>query len=85
MNTEATVPQWDETRKAIKSQLSTKSDPLLTESEVEAQSNGVFKAVSLRNWRSQGKHLEHLPFVKIGSRVFYRQSVIEKALTEGVS
>lgn len=67
------------------SQLSTVSDPLLTESQVERESEGVLKAVSLRNWRSQGKYREQLPHVKIGSRVFYRKSVIEKALTEGVA
>ena len=85
VSTEAQTPSAEETKEAIKYQLSTTEDPLLTEVQVEESSNGVLKAVSLRNWRSQGKHREQLPFVKIGSRVFYRKSVIEKALAEGVA
>ena len=85
VSTTAQAPSAEETKGAIKYQLSTVDDPLLTEAQVEQSSNGVLKAVSLRNWRSQGKHLENLPFVKIGSRVFYRKSVIEKALAEGVA
>ena len=85
VSTAAPAPRAEETREKIKTQLSTADDPLLTEVQIENSSNGVLKAVSLRNWRSQGKHLEQLPFVKIGSRVFYRKSVIEKALAEGVA
>ena len=84
VSTAAQAPRAAETREKIKIQLSTTDDPLLTELQIEISSNGVLKAVSLRNWRSQGKHLEQLPFVKIGSRVYYRKSVIEKALAEGV-
>ena len=84
VSTAAQAPSADQTRDAISHQLSTAEDPLLTEVQIEESSNGVLKAVSLRNWRSQGKHRKQLPFVKIGSRVFYRKSVIEKALAEGV-
>ena len=85
VSTAAQSPSAEKTREEITNQLSTVYDPLLTEIEVEEQSNEVLKAVSLRNWRSQGKHLGQLPFVKIGSRVFYRKSVIERALAEGVT
>ncbi len=61
--------------------LSTVSDPLLTETQIEKQTGGVLKAVSLRNWRSQDKHQKELPCVRIGSRVYYRRSVIERFLT----
>jgi hypothetical protein len=64
--------------------LSTINDPLLTEKQIEEQTGGVIKAVSLRNWRSQGKHLDALPFVKVGSRIYYRASVVEKFLTPAV-
>jgi len=45
--------------------LSTVANPLLSEREIENQTDAKIKAVSLRNWRSQGKYRKELPFVKV--------------------
>ena len=65
--------------------LSTVNNPLLTEKEIEEQTEGKVKAVTLRNWRSQGKYREELPYIKLGSRVYYRRSVLEAFLSAEVS
>lgn len=65
--------------------LSTATDPLLSEAEIEIETDGKLKAVTLRNWRSQGKYREELPFLKIGSRVYYRKSALEAFLSPEVA
>lgn len=61
--------------------LSTAHDPLLTEQQIEELTGGVLKAVTMRNWRSQRKNLDTLPYVRIGSRIFYRVSVVERFIS----
>lgn len=52
------------------------SDPLLTPQEV-AERLGIARG-TLEVWRSTGRY--ELPFVKVGRKVFYRQSDVETFL-----
>jgi hypothetical protein len=51
------------------------SDPLLTPIEVSQRTKAAVQ--TLARWRIKGRHLS---FVKIGSRVYYRSSVVERFL-----
>ena len=64
-----------------KKQLSTTTDPLLSEAEVETQTNGKIKAATLRNWRCNDRYTQELPHVKIGRSVYYRLSAVENFLS----
>ena len=68
-------------RKSVfKNTLSTVYDPLLSGKEIQNQTDGKLTDIKLRQWRSEGTHADILKETRIGSRVYYRQSVIEAFL-----
>ena len=50
--------------------------------EVETSQRTRLKVTTLRTWRTT--HPERIPFVKLGSRVLYREEDIESFITKGL-
>lgn len=69
----------------IRKSLSTANDPLLSGKEVEQLSGGVLPESTTRYWRCVDRHTKELPWIKIGKKVFYRQSAVEKFLRGGAA
>lgn len=79
-NTPTKKKTLNKKKSVFKSALSTVYDPLMSGSEIEAQTNGKLTDIKLRQWRCEGIHADVLKETRIGARVYYRQSVIEAFL-----
>jgi hypothetical protein len=67
------------TKKAVPEVNPEKFDPLLTPAETAVRLRGTTVG-TLAVWRSTKRY--DLPFVRIGAKIFYRASAIEKFISE---